>query len=964
MRNLFGRKGKQAALVLPLTLVLSLFVAVPAFAIETNSGSSEAVKPVIQAETAVAKVNGTDYDTLAEAFAAVPTDGTKTTVTLLANVVVAGDEVIAVEKGQNIVFDMQGKSITCEKGYALRPLTNNGTLTVTGKGTIDTSMSSKGKGSITNNGNLTIENGTYRGSLGSGSANVWNESGATLVIKDGTFDTSVTAVNSYKDSTTTITGGYFESPWYPAFDNSGNATIDGGTFVNTSCSSCDSDHWGYTIRNGYYSDNAYLRINYAEVTGTQGGVTTVGGTLDIYDGVFKTVDCEKDHGAVFYALYVAGESYKTAATVYDGTFSSEEREAIYVGNSNADGGNHEEATLVVKGGSFTGGEQTGAVHVDNELGGLLVSEGTFSSELKSDFLAPGHEVVQDENGNWVAQEKERVAEVNGTQHYSFAEAVAAAEDGDTITLLADAETAPLSIEKGLTIDLASHKLSIVGGTGAQGEGGLYFKSGTSVIKNGTLLDERGTLRSIAIVAEGAATSLTTEGVEVLVTVPQSGDSYGMRVIDGAEATLNNGTVIKAQKVDGRSGYIYGVTVYGNGTEATYDELTATKLTVNDGATIEAHAFAVSGNGDRKKHNTLITINGGTLVSEIGTGIYHPQYGKLVVNGGIIQGSTGIEMRAGELEVNGGTIKGDLNETITYPSGGGNTVDGAGIAVMQHTTKLPIKVTVNGGTVEADTAFMQQNIQNNDQDAVDQIDLSVTDGEFIGKIDSENFKAVDGKGFVAGGSFSDKAVKDVLVENAAIAVHSDETPYDIYPTEDDAVENGGAHKVTDADGTLWVFEDKEAAEEFAAEEGTQVETITYTVTFDDCLGDTENAELEVVKGDTVSKPAVDPVCEGYKFLGWYTGTFDENGAWSYGEAYDFTTPVTSDLLLVAKWEQIADEPTPGPAPEEPTDEGKDVAEGEDTLAETGDSVPVAPIAAVGFAALAAAGGAAYVLRKEN
>lgn len=377
---------------------------------------------------------------------------------------------------------MQGKSITCEEGYAQRPLTNKGTLTVAGEGTIDTSMSSKGKGSITNYGKLTIKDGEYRGSLGSNSANVWNWYGATLVIEDGTFDTSVTAVNSYIDSTTTISGGYFESTWYPAFENSGNATINGGTFVNTSCSSCDNAHWGYTIRNGNSSDNAYLRINYAEVTGTQGGVTTVGGTLDIYDGVFKTVDYEKGHGAVYYALYVAGESYKTAATVYDGTFSSEKREAVYVGNSNADGGNHEEATLVVKGGSFTGGEQAGAVHVDNELGGLQVYDGTFSSELKSDFLAPGHEVVQDENGNWVAQEKERVAEVNGTQYYSFAEAVAAAEDGDTITLLADAETAPLSIEKGLTIDLGSHKLSIAGGTGVQGEGGLCFKSGASVIK--------------------------------------------------------------------------------------------------------------------------------------------------------------------------------------------------------------------------------------------------------------------------------------------------------------------------------------------------------------------------------------------------------------------------------------------------------------------------------------------------
>lgn len=99
MRNIFARKSKQAALVLSLALMLSLFVAIPAFASEADGGTPDASNPAVQAETAVAEVNSTEYDTLAQAFEAVPTDGTETTVTLLANVVMTGDEVITVKEG-------------------------------------------------------------------------------------------------------------------------------------------------------------------------------------------------------------------------------------------------------------------------------------------------------------------------------------------------------------------------------------------------------------------------------------------------------------------------------------------------------------------------------------------------------------------------------------------------------------------------------------------------------------------------------------------------------------------------------------------------------------------------------------------------------------------------------------------------------------------------------------------------
>ncbi|MCM1025381.1 MAG: InlB B-repeat-containing protein, partial [Roseburia sp.] len=66
---------------------------------------------------------------------------------------------------------------------------------------------------------------------------------------------------------------------------------------------------------------------------------------------------------------------------------------------------------------------------------------------------------------------------------------------------------------------------------------------------------------------------------------------------------------------------------------------------------------------------------------------------------------------------------------------------------------------------------------------------------------------------------------------------------------------------------------------------------YTVTFDS-KGGSPVAEQEVVDGDKVSEPEA-PVREGYTFDGWMLE----------GEAYDFETPVTGDITLVAAWAEV-------------------------------------------------------------
>ena len=69
---------------------------------------------------------------------------------------------------------------------------------------------------------------------------------------------------------------------------------------------------------------------------------------------------------------------------------------------------------------------------------------------------------------------------------------------------------------------------------------------------------------------------------------------------------------------------------------------------------------------------------------------------------------------------------------------------------------------------------------------------------------------------------------------------------------------------------------------------------YTVTF---VVNGEKTEVKVKDGEKAVKPA-DPVKEGYVFKGWFVGE----------EAYDFEKVVTSDLELVAKFEEVIAEYT--------------------------------------------------------
>ena len=844
----------------------------------------------------VARIGDQEYATVQEAIDSVESDE-PATIELLANV--TGEEQMKFVKPQvDITVDLAGFTYTASADEAVHIDAADVTLTLK-NGTIENNAEGNYSDGLyafeeSNNLNLTLD-----------SVKLFSRT-QTLAVQGMTSNSNVTIRNS-----TLSSAGV--GIYYPP--KSGTLTIEGST-----------------------------------ITGTT-GIVLKGATLVVKDGSKIQGTGENKVPDGYYTGTIGGEGFNDTG------------DALYVES----GYNDRPIVVDVQGGIFKS-KNASAVRFFQKEGEqtthertIEISGGTFSSDVSA-FLVAG--MVQNENGTVVEQPD--VATVGDEGYKSFEEAVAAASDGDTITLLADASTKPVTVNQGVTIDLGGNTLSIVS-DGSSSALGLDFTAGSSILRNGVLVDARSAGNTvsgyIAVRVTGADTDLATEDVAIQTYVPNNLKNYNyqMRVDEGASLTLNNGTAISELNPNGlktageQSWGTVGVSVVGTSQtqDTAINPTTATELTVNDGASVVVSSFGISGNGSNS-NNTIISINGGDITSADAQGIYHPQAGLLSVSGGTITGVTGIEMRAGELTVGGGTVKGGEGAFSYEPNGNGSTTENAAIVVAQHTTKLPIEVNLWDGTFEGTVAFAQADPQGNADDgdgALDKIELSITGGEFKGGIYSENFKDVDGKGFVSGGSFSDRAVGDFLAHDAAVAVNDGETPYDIFPSTDEALENGGAHTVVDRQGNTWVFADKDAASSFAGESGSTVKTVTHTVTFDDCLPTTANTVVEVENGSPVARPT-DPACEGWKFLGWYEFS---NGSYA-AEPYGFAAPVRSDLTLYAKWEQIEEEPEV--TPQNPSESEKD-----DGLAQTGDVTSFLPAVVAGAAGLTAAA-AALTLRRRS
>ena len=388
------------------------------------------------------------------------------------------------------------------------------------------------------------------------------------------------------------------------------------------------------------------------------------------------------------------------------------------------------------------------------------------------------------------------------QYYDdLTEAVGAAKDGQTITLVADIEKASsANIEGGrrLTLDLNGRNVGF-----KKNQHFTIDNGGLNITGSGELYEE--------------------EPYYAPVLLYGSNDKNGAKyttVTVGEQVTLRGwaGLFINQKSTNSGGDNAYGIvaTVYG------------TLESVRDTSGAGGHALYINGTikGTDGENVPQIVLNRATLKTAAGNGMYLAGYAETTITDSTIisnsEGSTGIEIRAGKLTINGNSsVQGGTGETNIAPNGNGSTTNNVALAVVQHTTKLPTEVTINGGTFTGGAALFEQNAQNNDNEAVAKIKIEVNSGNFTGQIFSQNKT-----GFITGGTFSSGVAEYVAEgsysvgqENGTFIVSSEKPVAEIkddagnYYVSETAAQAGSTASVT-SNGTTTYYTSLSAAIEKA------------------------------------------------------------------------------------------------------------------------------------------------------
>ena len=345
----------------------------------------------------------------------------------------------------------------------------------------------------------------------------------------------------------------------------------------------------------------------------------------------------------------------------------------------------------------------------------------------------GYEWVTTSGGAQKLQNTSYVAKVGDVAYPTLEAAVAAAQDGQTVTLLnnaADVSMIQLTGKK-VVVDLNGHEVGFVqrqrfnitnGGLELTGTGRVYEQSPyyAPVMLNG----------------------FTGEGQNVLVV----GQNV---VLEGWAGVFINQTAEATN---------YNASVTVNGTIHSI-------LDTDDAA---GHGVYVNGTIQNTDPGTypVITLSETSVITSAGNGIYAAGYAEWNLSGQITGAEAGVEIRAGIMNVTGGKIVSTGTSLTVNPNGNGSTTSGAGLAVAQHTTRLPIQVNVSGGEIEGYAAFYESDPQGMDPQ---NISLNVTGGDFNAINGGTNaIYSEDVTGFITGGTYSHS------VNTAYIAVANMET----------------------------------------------------------------------------------------------------------------------------------------------------------------------------------------------
>ena len=436
-------------------------------------------------------------------------------------------EDITIPAGKTITLDLNGKTLTNASGNTIT-VEKEASLTIQGKGTVDNVTN--GKTTVYNKGTVVLKGGTYKRS------------------KEDGVDADNAGTNTF----------------YTVL-NHGQMTINGGVTIE------NSGHHSSMLENGYYNgyaesldgvQNPEMVIN----SGTfDGGLNTVknddNATLTINDGNFSNYT-----QAAFQNHHVA--------TINGGTFNAENVDAVInCGNAGCTSTNEEHGKhfTQITGGIFNGG-------VKRSVGNIEITGGAFTADVSA-YVAEGYKSVELNGKNIVVVDTAdtEVAELNDYKFTTVQNAVDAAADGNTVTLLRDidlADTVTVA-NKTITLDMA----------------------GKTIFNTKDLWDSKPNAWSLISVRENGNLTITGNGM----LKAKADDCYALDTQEEtAKLTVENGTVI------GNISAIYvhpgQVTIKGGN----YSIQQLNNNNVQDGYGLTINCY----DADYKDRTAKVTITGG------------------------------------------------------------------------------------------------------------------------------------------------------------------------------------------------------------------------------------------------------------------------------------------------------------------------------------------------------------------
>ena len=766
------------------------------------------------------------------------------TITLKGNI--SGDVTIPADK--DIVLNLGGYTLTNKSGHTI---TNNGTLTIEGTGTVD--------------------NVTHR------KAAIYNNEGGTVVLNGGTYIRSQEAGADADNS-----GGNS----YYNIVNLGTMTINDGVQVTS------GGHYSSLIENGFYDGTGKTADPKLTINGGQlsGGLNTVKnddrGVLEIIDGTFTNVSqaailnwneatieggtfqANTGAEAVIYNGQINDSMDKGKLTINGGSFIASGSSAVIKEMTGS--GAKAIGTVEINDGTFQSdsGEIISLENANKDKATINIVKGSFSTANETaktalaQYVDPASE-FDAASGTVSALPAEQAAASVGTKNYkSLADAINAAQNGETVVLKQDAvETVRVPAGKDLTLDLAGKNIQ----NGADNENAVIV-SGKLTIKDSTATTEPQVDGSDVTYVSGKITGVNTalaavNGGEIVVESGSFECTGNMGVY--AQGNLTTSGDAQHSKITVKGGYIlareYAASAQGRNAELNIE---GGVLKAKDNAVIGGNGTKT---GDKDYGGTTINISGGTMIGGIQSagyiacGVYHPQEGTLNITGGKFQitNGVGVLVRAGSANITGGEIvtSGSVNGKV----GDSQIIEGCYGVVYDTVSKYP-------SAAAADKITVGGNVKIVTDDGNDPVKMR------------RSADSTENKIGVTGGTFSAPIEKEYLEGlNAELNTGKGDAPYSYYTDVEaakEAAKNLGGGTITDLNAAA------------------STASFTVTLKFDD--GTTADQTITVTENGIIVLPT--PTRTGYAFQGWTDGTNTYQG----GDAYS----VTAEATLTATWKQTA------------------------------------------------------------